>query len=119
MSVIAELAEERVVEGVYAVARKQRLRTKGGASYLALELVDPSGRIDARVWHDVELLDARFAEGDAVRVLGRVEKFRNRLQVDVRTLESAPEADPAQFAPALRRGHAAVDATLQLLTGQD
>ena len=55
MSVIAELAEERIVEGVYAVARKQRLRTKGGAPYLALELVDPSGRIDARVWHDVEL----------------------------------------------------------------
>ena len=103
MSAIAELAEERVVEGVYAVARKQRLRTKGGAPYLALELVDPSGRIDARVWHDVELLDARFAEGDAVRVLGRVEKFRDRLQVDVRTLEPAPEADPAEFAPALRR----------------
>src|SRR3989442_11022617 len=104
MSAIAELSEERIVEGVYAVARKQRLRTKGGAAYLALELVDPSGRIEARVWHDVELLDARFAEGDAVRVLGRVEKFRNRLQVDVRTLEAAPEADPAKFAPTLRRG---------------
>jgi len=105
VSAIAELSEERVVEGIYAVARKQRLRTKGGAPYLALELVDPSGRIDARVWHDVELLDARFAEGDAVRVLGRVEKFRNRLQVDVRTLEAAPGADPAEFAPALRRAH--------------
>src|SRR2546425_1057965 len=90
MSAIAELAEERVVEGIYAVARKQRLRTRGGAPYLALELVDQSGRIDARVWHDVELLDSRFAEGDAVRVLGRVEKFRDRLQVDVRTLETAP-----------------------------
>src|SRR5256886_11573518 len=118
MSVIAELAEERVVEGVYAVARKQRVRTKGGASYLALELVDPSGRIDARVWHDVELLDARFAEGDAVRVLGRVEKFRNRLQVDVRTLESAPEADPAEFAPALRRDADELDGFLEFLAGE-
>src|SRR2546421_4936549 len=118
MSVIAELAEERIVEGVYAVARKQRLRTKGGASYLALELVDPSGRIDARVWHDVELLDARFAEGDAVRVLGRVEKFRNRLQVDVRTLESAPEADPAEFAPALRRDADELDGFLEFPAGE-
>src|SRR5207253_753526 len=101
MSAIAELAEERIVEGVYAVARKQRLRTRGGAPYLALELVDPSGRIDARVWHDVELLDSRFTEGDAVRVLGRVEKFRDHLQLDVRTLEAAPEADPATLAPAL------------------
>src|SRR2546423_10276428 len=103
MSAIAELAEERIVEGVYAVARKQRLRTKGGAPYLALELVDPSGRIQARVWHDVDLLDGRFAEGDAVRVLGRVERYRDRLQLDVRAIEAAPGEDPAAFAPALRR----------------
>ena len=72
---IAELAEDRVVEAVYAVRSKRKLRTKSGASYLALELVDPSGRIAARVWNDVELLDGRFAEGDAVRVLGRGPAF--------------------------------------------
>ncbi|HEX6663655.1 MAG TPA: HD domain-containing protein [Gaiellaceae bacterium] len=118
MSAIAELAEERVVEGTYAVARKRRLHTRGGAPYLALELVDPSGRIDARVWHDVELLDARFSEGDAVRVLGRVEKFRDRLQLDVRTLEAAPEADPATFAPALRRDADELDGFLEFLAGE-
>jgi 3'-5' exoribonuclease len=118
MSAIADLAEERVVEGVYAVARKRRLSTRGGAPYLALELVDPSGRIDARVWHDVELLDSRFAEGDAVRVLGRVEKFRDRLQVDVRTLEAAPQADPAELAPALRRDADELDGFLDFLAGE-
>src|ERR671928_1616445 len=118
MAAIAELAEERVVEGIYAVARKQRLRTKGGAAYLALELVDPSGRIDARVWHDVELLDARFSEGDAVRVLGRVEKFRDRLQVDVRTLEAAPDVDPVSFAPSLRRDADELDGFLDFLAGE-
>ena len=41
----------------YAVARKQRLCTRNGASYLALELVDPSGRVDARVWNDVDQLE--------------------------------------------------------------
>ncbi|MFL5945852.1 MAG: HD domain-containing protein [Gaiellaceae bacterium] len=118
MNAIAELAEERVVEGTYAVARKQRLRTKGGAPYLALELVDPSGRIDARVWHDVELLDSRFAEGDAVRVLGRVEKFRNRLQLDVRSLEAAPDADPADLAPAMRRDADELEGFLEFLTAE-
>jgi 3'-5' exoribonuclease len=118
VSAIAELAEERVVEGIYAVARKRKLTTRGGAPYLALELVDPSGRIDARVWHDVELLDSRFAEGDAVRVLGRVEKFRNRLQVDVRTLEAAPEADPAELAPTLRRDADELDGFLEFLAAE-
>jgi 3'-5' exoribonuclease len=118
VSAIAELAEERVVEGIYAVARKRKLTTRGGAPYLALELVDPSGRIDARVWHDVELLDSRFVEGDAVRVLGRVEKFRNRLQVDVRTLEAVPGTDPAELAPALRRDADELDGFLEFLAGE-
>ena len=118
MSAIAELAEDRVVEGVYAVARKRRLRTKGGADYLALELVDPSGRIEGRVWNDVELLDSRFAEGDAVRVLGRVERFRDRLQVDVRAIEAAPGTDAAGLAPAMRRDADEVEGFLDFLAGE-
>ncbi len=100
---IAELAEDRVVEGLYAVARKQRLRTRAGSPYLAIELVDPTGKIEARVWNDVELLDGRFAEGDAVRVLGRVERFRDRLQLEVRSLEPAEGTDPAELVPESRR----------------
>src|SRR5581483_3451161 len=89
VTAIAELAADRVVEGTYAVARKRKLRTRSGTDYLALELVDPSGRIEGRIWKDVDLLDSRFDEGDAVRVLGRVERFRDRLQLEVRTLEPA------------------------------
>jgi len=118
VSAIASLAEDRVVEGVYAVARKERRRTKGGSPYLALELVDPSGRIEARVWSDVELLDGRFGEGDAVRVLGRVERFRDRLQLEVRSLEAAEEADPADFAPALRRDAGELDGFVEFLAAE-
>jgi 3'-5' exoribonuclease len=116
--VISELAEDRVVEGVFAVRAKRKLRTKAGASYLALELVDPTGRIDARVWNDVELLDARFGEGDAVRVLGRVERFRNRLQLDVRTLEATSDVDPVSLTPALRRDPEELAGFLEFLIGE-
>jgi 3'-5' exoribonuclease len=115
--VISELSEDRVVEGVFAVKAKKKLRTKGGAAYLALELVDSSGRIDARVWNDVELLDGRFGEGDAVRVLGRVERFRDRLQLDVRTLE-ASDVDPASLTPALRRDPDELQGFLDFLAGE-
>ncbi|HWH06478.1 MAG TPA: HD domain-containing protein [Gaiellaceae bacterium] len=118
MSSIAELAEDRVVEGVYAVARKQRLRTRKGAPYLALELVDRTGRIEARVWNDVELLDGRFAEGDAVRVLGRVSRFGERLQLEVRSVEAAAEADPAELTPALRRDADELDGFFEFLAGE-
>jgi 3'-5' exoribonuclease len=115
---IAELEQDRTVEGVYGVARKRRLRTRGGAPYLALELVDPSGRIDARVWSDVDLLDRRFEEGDAIRVLGRVERFGGRLQVDVRSLEQAPDTDPAGLAPTLRRDADELDGFLEFLASE-
>ena len=117
MSAIAELQEDRVVEGVYAVARKERRRTRTGSDYLALELVDPSGRIEARVWSDVELLDGRFGEGDAVRVLGRVDKYRDRLQLDVRSLEPAEE-DAAALTPGLRRDADELDGFLEFLGGE-
>src|ERR1700747_3099473 len=94
VTAIEELEENRTIEGIYAVARKERLRTRNGSTYLALELVDASGRIGARVWNDVDLLDGRFEAGDAVRVLGRVERFRNAPQVEVRTPERARAGDP-------------------------
>jgi 3'-5' exoribonuclease len=115
---ISELAEDRVVEGVYAVSRKRRLKTRSGSPYLALELVDPSGRLEARVWNDVELLDGRFSEGDAVRVLGRVERFRDRLQLDVRSIETAEGQDPAELAVTARRDLDELDGFLEFLAGE-
>ena len=114
---IAELTEDRVVEAVYAVRMKRKLRTKSGAPYLALELVDPTGTIEARVWKDVELLDGRFAEGDAVRVLARVERFRDRLQLDVRSLEAA-DVDPASLTPTLRRDKEEINGFLEFLVAE-
>jgi 3'-5' exoribonuclease len=115
--VISDLVADRVVEGVFAVKAKRKLRTKGGAPYLSLELVDSTGRIEARVWNDVELLDGRFAEGDAVRVLGRVEKFRDRLQLDVRTLETT-DVDPASLTPAMKRDSEELQGFLDYLSGE-
>jgi 3'-5' exoribonuclease len=118
MTSIAELEENRTIEGVYAVARKERLRTRNGASYLALELVDVSGRIPARIWSDVDLLDGRFEAGDAIRVLGRVERFRNELQVEVRTLEPAEGIDPAGLTPGLLRDADELEGFLEFLVAE-
>jgi 3'-5' exoribonuclease len=118
MTTIAELAEDRTVEGVFAVTKKERRRTRAGASYLVLELADASGRVDARVWTDVDLLDQRFGEGDAVHVLGRVEKFGGKLQVQVRAVEPADEADPATLTPSLRRDVDELDGFFEFLASE-
>ena len=117
VATIAELVEDRTVDAVFAVARKRRLTTRAGKPYLAVELVDPSGRIEGRIWDDVELLDRRFGEGDAVRVLGRVERFDGRLQLQVRTVEAA-DADPAALAPAMRRDADELEGFLEFLAAE-
>jgi len=118
VTTIAELTEDRTVEGVFAVTKKARKRTRAGAAYLALELADASGRIEARVWNDVELLDGRFGEGDAIRVLGRVERFGGKLQVQVRAVEPAEDVDPAELTPALRRDPDELDGFLEFLADE-
>ncbi len=118
MTTIAELAEDRTVEGVFAVVKKERRRTRAGAAYLALELADASGRIEGRVWNDVELLDSRFDQGDAVRVLGRVERFGGKLQLQVRTLETAEDADPSALVPTIRRDADELDGFLEFLAAE-
>jgi 3'-5' exoribonuclease len=118
VATIAELAEDRTVEGVFAVTKKERRRTRAGAPYLALELSDASGRIEARVWSDVELLEPRFAEGDSVRVLGRVERFGGKLQVQVRDLEAVEDIDSASLTPALRRDADELDGFLEFLAAE-
>ena len=117
MGTIADLVEDRTVDGVFAVARKRRLTTRSGKPYIALELVDTSGRIEGRIWDDVELLDRRFEEGDAVRVLGRVERFDGRLQLQVRAVEPS-EADPAGLAPAMRRDADELQGFLEFLAAE-
>ncbi|MBD0290645.1 MAG: HD domain-containing protein [Thermoleophilia bacterium] len=114
---VASLVEDRIVEGVFAVARKRRLTTRAGRPYLALELVDRTGHVEGRVWSDVELLDARFREGDAVRVLARVERFRDRLQLDVRSVEPA-DTDASSLVPESHRDLDELDGYFEFLAAE-
>lgn len=98
---VAELRPGQRFRGDYACVRKDRLTARNGSPYLSLELRDRSGSIAARAFREVDRLAARFERGDAVRVSGKVERFRGELVAeldDVRPLE-ADELDPAEFLP--------------------
>jgi 3'-5' exoribonuclease len=103
------------VAGVYACTRKDRLTARTGTPYLALELRDRTTALPARVFRDADLLGGRFDRGDLVRVQGRVERFRDELQVEVRAIERAAEADPATFLPVAYRNLEELDGFLEHL----
>jgi 3'-5' exoribonuclease len=108
------------LHGVFACTRKDRLVSRAGSPYLALELRDRSGAIGARVFRDADLHAGRFERGDLVRVRGRVERFRDELQVELATIARvAPQdADPAAFLPVALRDLDELDGFLDHLLGE-
>ncbi len=112
---VAALRAGDEVDAVFACARKDRLQARSGAPYLALELRDRTGAIAARAFRDADLLAGRFERGDLVRVSGRVERFRDELQIDVRAIARAQEADPAAFLPVAYRDLDELDGFLEHL----
>ena len=114
---VATLRPGQDVVGVFACARKDRLVTRSGTPYLALELRDRTGAIPARAFRDADVLAGRFDRGDLVRVAGRVERFRDELQLDVRAISRVDPAttDPAQFLPVAYRDLDELDGFLEHL----
>src|SRR5689334_1827305 len=123
MSAIAETTVATLragddVDAVFACSRKDRLTARSGLPYLALELRDRTGTIQGRAFRDADLLAGRFERGELVRVRGRVERFRDELQVDVKAIERAEAADPAAFLPVAYRDVEELDGFLEHLAGE-
>lgn len=102
---VATLRAGQTVDGVFACVGKQRLRTRTGDPYLAIELRDQTGTVRARAFRDADVLAGRFERGELVRVRGRVERYREELTVSLERIErvqGTPE-ELADFLPTSRR----------------
>jgi 3'-5' exoribonuclease len=115
---VAALRAGDDVDAVFACSRKDRLMARSGSPYLALELRDRTGAIQGRAFRDADLLGGRFDRGDLVRVRGRVERFRDALQLEVRAIERAPQADPAAFLPVAYRDVEELEGFFEHLAGE-
>jgi 3'-5' exoribonuclease len=115
---VATLRAGDDVDAVFACSRKDRLTARSGLPYLALELRDRTGAIQGRAFRDADLLAGRFERGELVRVRGRVERFREELQVDVKAIERAEAADPAAFLPVAYRDVDELDGFLEHLASE-
>jgi 3'-5' exoribonuclease len=111
---IATLSAGDEVDSVFACTRKDRLTARTGTPYLALELRDRTGTIEGRAFRDADMLAGRFERGDVIRVRGRVERFRDALQVEVTAVERAA-ADPSAFLPTAYRDVDELDGFLEHL----
>lgn len=115
---IAELQPGQRFQGTYACLRKDRLSARNGSIYLSLELRDRSGSIPARVFREVDRIAGRFERGEAIRVSGKVERFRGELVAEVDDIQPLAEGelDPSEFLPAAYRDGEELEGFLEHLT---
>ena len=77
------------VKGFFLCTEKHLRYTKSGDLFLDLELRDITGRISAKIWNNVELLDKKFESGNAIVVSGNVESFIGKLQLIIKKINKA------------------------------
>lgn len=106
------------VDGVFACTRKDRLITKTGSPYLAVELRDRTGTLTARAFRNADVLAGGFERGDVVRAVGRVERFRDELVLELVEIARAEHADPTQLLPSAYRDLDELDGFLEHLAGE-
>jgi len=98
---VSDLAPDAIITSFFLVCEKEMRSTREGKPFLRLELSDRSGTIEARLWDNVEGFAALFDRDDIIKVQGRVENYKNRLQMTVERLRRAEpgEVDLSDYFP--------------------
>jgi 3'-5' exoribonuclease len=100
-SFVIDLATEQTVTTFFLVHEKEIRNTREGKQYLRMELGDRSGTVEARVWDAFEAIAKDINRDDFVKVLARVEIYRNKPQLVLQQVRRATpeEIDLSDYLP--------------------
>ncbi len=97
---VADMRDGQGVSQCFLVKHKTQRSTRSGDPYLEISLADRTGVIAARAWAAAtQRYASQFHEGEFVYVQGRVETYRNNLQIIVESIRrlSAHEQESGQL----------------------
>jgi 3'-5' exoribonuclease len=90
---VAELKADQTVSTFFLVSEKEIRSTRDARRYLRLQLTDRTGSIEARMWDGFEKDAATFEREGYVKVQGRVESYRGKLQLSIERLRRAETSE--------------------------
>lgn len=101
---VKDLAADQTITGFFLVHEKEIRNANNGKPYLRMELGDRSGTVEARMWDQFEVMAKGVSRDNFIKVQGRVELYRNRLQLLLQQFRVArpEEIDLADFLPHTR-----------------
>lgn len=90
-----------VEDEVFLVVRKELRKSRKGSDYIDGEVMDKSGTLPMRMWDATEAIFTSFEAQGFVRVSGRVESYRDTLQLIVKKIARVDEGSVsmADFVP--------------------
>ncbi|HNX91653.1 MAG TPA: OB-fold nucleic acid binding domain-containing protein, partial [Candidatus Omnitrophota bacterium] len=84
---IKEFKNGENIATIFILNRKEVKRTKTDKLYAEFTLIDKTGKIEARLWDNVEKYANKAETGDVVLVEGSVVEFRDEKQIKVDSLK--------------------------------
>ncbi|MBN2279941.1 MAG: HD domain-containing protein [Candidatus Marinimicrobia bacterium] len=90
---IKDLKAETRIKSYFGVATKSVRKTKDDKTYIDVDLIDKTGRINAKMWDNADQYKDNFEEGDHVALEGAVILFSNKLQVKIFKIRRVSEED--------------------------
>ena len=94
MKFIKHLQENESVTSFCQVRSKQAKLKKNGEPYLRLVLGDRSGRIESKIWENIEEIQEGIQAGDFVKYQGVVQVYNGSKQLILKQIRKAlPERD--------------------------
>lgn len=107
---IKDLSDGEQILRFFELRTKTLRKTRGGQIYLDLKLGDSSGEISAKLWPEaLQKWGEGFDLGDIVKVEGRVEIFRDRIQLVVDKIRKAEESEVSDISTIIRTTECNVD----------
>jgi 3'-5' exoribonuclease len=98
---IADLTGTESVDQVFLLTNIEVRQKKNGENFLSLELADRSGRMQAKVWDNADVVQKKIRSGEFARVRGQVKIYNKRLDMTVNTIVLVDEksVNKADFVP--------------------
>ncbi|HZL57090.1 MAG TPA: HD domain-containing protein [Bryobacteraceae bacterium] len=102
---VRELKPNEIATAVFLVHSKEIRQKRTGEPYLAMQLADRSGELDAKMWDNVAEVMDTFDRDDFVKVKGLLQLYNNRPQFTIHKLRPVGdhEVEFGDFFPASLR----------------
>ena len=84
---ISDLKSGQAVEAPFRVVQISRRHKKDGSLFLALTLMDRTGKMDAKVWDHVEKVEKAITAGEIFTVSGTVHEYHGRREIHIRNVQ--------------------------------